>query len=172
MKRYFVIGVVFLALFALLLCTGCTCYIGGEPLRGCGYEWANCMCGRNGASNLDCLCSWFDALEAYDAEHSLAGVLNADYKMPTVNYPLDGNKRQVELSIEILKLYDRPWNLAAEICVLQDGILVGSASITSEIEQTGVYSKTANIAFNSFYDPEGQELICIVNSVSLMCFGR
>ncbi len=96
MKRYLILGSVFLALFALILCTSCTCYIDGASLRGCGYEYSNCMCGRRGANCLDCVCPELDILEDYDAEHSLAGVLNTDYKMPTVSYPFGEDKYAVE----------------------------------------------------------------------------
>lgn len=170
MKRNLILLGVFVILAAFLFGTSCTCYgENGEEIRGCGYQCAECNADNKGCrmACLDQLCPGEDIYEDYVDSISLVGEVGTDYTTPTVRYDFESDPYNVQLSTDVLKIYEGPWALEAEICFLQNGTLVGRTEITETVRTSGSFTTSRSVSWNEFYDVEGGAVIAVLNHVSL-----
>ena len=171
MKRNFIIACVFIILSIVLLLTSCTCYLSdGTALRGCGHDCQelsqdNVGCRR---SCLDQLCPGEDIYQDYVDSISIVGKKGVDYEAPSISYKNNENGRSINLSVNVLNVYDSPWTLSATVYAMQDGACVGKIEFFDKIRNGGIYTADQSLSLNKFYDNQRGEIEYVLNSFSLV----
>ena len=174
MKRNWILVCIFVFLASLLFGTGCTCYTeDGDELRGCGHTCREFSSDQKGCGMacLDQLCPGEGIYEDYVDSISLFGEVGLDYEAPAVAYDFESNPGEYRFSLQVLRVYDGPWKLDAEICFLQNGHLIGQSTLSDRISETGEWSVTRSVSFNHFYDPNEGAVVAMINHVSLTSEG-
>ena len=170
MKRNLIITAVFLIIASMIFLCNCTIYASdGSTCRGLGYE-CGMLCGAHkgcGASCLTCIAADGDIYDDYMESIATVAVLGKDYTAPTVTVSRDGDYYVFTLDFDVLNEdEDSPWEIYYELYFLQDGALVVETRCDGAIYRSDS-SYSGRIAFNRFYDHNGGEISCIINSFAL-----
>lgn len=150
MKRSLVFVLV-LSLIFLIFCTSCSCGDDGSDSRGCGY-----VCYRKLAGCFDCAVgdstnSGQDSL----SKHYLA-VEGEDYSKPSLTYNAGEQSCVIEFSMRVYEEFD----LNMEICVVQNGVLLGSYKYSRTCDSD--VQLTKEIYYRN-YKADGGEVYCFIN---------
>lgn len=153
MRRNIVIVSVLICL-SIIMSSGCTCvFKDGSTCRGIGYEFINCFnsCGEIFGG----ICSGIEI--TYMAEEGI------DYSKPEVTFARNGNGGRLRVNIE--KYATESIYVTIEICVVQDGILLGSYEYRGYLPMMIDESVTFNW---SKYNQNGGKVYCFVNSIEAL----
>lgn len=145
MKRSLIIVLVFLVLF-LFCCTSCTC---GET-RGLGY------CFLEG-----CVLCFDCAVVDNSGQKSLTkyylAVEGEDYAKPSLSYSANSSYCEITFSMQVYKEF----KLNMEICVVQDGVLLGKVEYSKHCKDYVQLSE--KVYYSGEYKADGGEVYCFIN---------
>lgn len=141
MKRSLIIVLIFSVLF-LFCCTSCTCGEGCGETRGLGY----------------CLLSGY--MRCFGCGNVLkyhTVIEGEDYSKPSLSYNATSSYCEITFSMQVYKEF----KLNMEICVVQDGVLLGKVEYSRYCkDQVQLNEK---VYYTSSYNADGGEVYCFIN---------